>query len=106
MRQTIMLLLGVAAITFGGVWLAGSFGDDDVAPIVDAGNPEYGLGTSFADLSFTDLGGTDLDFASYAPGSPMIVFVRDALCPVSRRYGPETARIEADYSELGYTRST
>jgi peroxiredoxin len=101
MRQTIGLMAGVAMIAFGAMAVLRGLGDERAGPIIDAGDPEYGLGTSFADLRFTDLDGNELDFTSFAAGRSVVVFVRDALCPVSRRYGPETARIASDYADQG-----
>jgi len=101
MRQTIGLMMGVALVVFGTMALIRGLGDAGGNPIIDAGDPEYGLGTSFADLHFTALDGNEVDFTSFAPGGPVVIFVRDALCPVSRRYGPETARIASDYADRG-----
>jgi len=97
-RQTIALMAGVALAAFAVLAVARGLGDRSVTPIIDAGDPEYGIGASFADLRFTDLTNREVDFASYASDGPVVVFVRDALCPVSRRYGPETARIASDYA--------
>lgn len=100
-----MRSLGLTLAVALGVFAALTFLRDgrapDVAPIIDAGDPSFGLGSSFEELAFTDLSGTTIDFADWADGRPVALFVRDALCPVSRRYGPETARIASEYAGRG-----
>jgi peroxiredoxin len=61
----------------------------------------YKLGQAVPDLHFADLDGTVMTLSQYAAGQPVVLMGRDALCPVSRRYGPTTARLANEFSERG-----
>jgi hypothetical protein len=66
------------------------------APAASASAPS--IGDVVADLHLVDLEGTVHRLADYR-GAPVVIAMRDSGCPVSRRYGHETARIEREYGE-------
>lgn len=59
------------------------------------------IGKRAADLAFVDLDGRAGKLSDYATAKALVVFVRNPDCPVSKQYGPETARIEDDYRARG-----
>ena len=95
------LLLLTAGVVLGVLLWTDRPGRGPVAPIAEAGDPEFGLGERFDGLTFVDILGGTRTLDAFAADAPLIVFVRDALCPVSRRYGPETARIARQYEARG-----
>lgn len=103
--RTLALVAAGALVGVGiGYLLRGGGGSgmlDDPTPVVQAGDPTYGLGEDFGDLTVTDLDGTSRTLADLADGAPLVLLARDALCPVSRRYGPRSGRLSAEYGERG-----
>lgn len=66
-------------------------------PVAEPGLP---VGAMVAELELTGIDG-DVHHLSDYRGKPLVIAMRDAGCPVSRRYGHETARIEREYGERG-----
>lgn len=97
--KSLVLALAVAGLVFAGLVVARPRAP--VVPIVESGDPEFGLGEAFRGLTVTAVTGGAVDVDEYAGNAPVVVFVRDALCPVSRRYGPTTARITREFAALG-----
>lgn len=70
------------------------------APAGAAPADAFSVGQSVSDLELTDIDGEVHHLRDYR-GRPLVLVMRDAGCPVSRRYGHETARIEREYGERG-----
>lgn len=92
---TIPLLLGAGAVALAG---CGGEHEEPRDPVVDT---TFGLGQVVPDFSFTTLEGDSHQLSDYADGSPLVVLMRDAACPVSRRYGPRSARLDEEFGAAG-----
>ncbi len=62
---------------------------------------DAGIGKRLADLAFIDLAGQLGRLSDFGGGKGLVLVVRDVGCPVSKRYGPETARLDALLSAQG-----
>jgi len=60
-----------------------------------------GLGRRAPDLAFVDLDGRAGKLSDAMDDKGLLVVIRDVGCPVSKRYGNETARIDREYSPRG-----
>ncbi len=58
-----------------------------------------GIGRWIEDLAFEDLQGKEGKLSDFASKKALAIVIRDVGCPVSQRYGPEVARIDAEYSD-------
>ncbi len=93
-RPVVLIAFGLAI----GMWFARS----EPAPLIPGTlDTMYGLGEVVADFEFTTLDGETQQLSQFAGGSPVLLVLRDALCPVSRRYGHRTARLEREFGERG-----
>ncbi len=72
---------------------------DERAVLLEA--KECGIGRQVADVGLTYLDGTKGRLAESLGPQGLVVFVRGAECPVSKRYGSETARIEQEFRPRG-----
>ena len=94
-------LLPVILIAFG-LGIVTWFTRPEAAPLIPSTlDTTYGLGEVVADFEFTTLDGETQHLTEYAAGSPVLLVLRDALCPVSRRYGNRTARLDSEFGERG-----
>ena len=98
MRRTLFASLIVATAVGGTMWFLRSEAPPLIPTTLDT---TYGLGEIVADFEFTTLAGTTEHMSEYAAGAPLLLVLRDALCPVARRYGPRTARLDQEYGEQG-----
>lgn len=98
MRNLLLpLVLGAALIA--ALYLGLSIDRTPVGERETAVDTAYGLGEAVPDFSFTALEGTTMTLSEYAAGDPVVVVARDALCPVSRRYGPTTGRLSREFRD-------
>jgi len=72
---------------------------DERAVLLDP--KECRIGRQVADIELAYLDGTRGRLAQEMGPKGLVVFVRGAECPVSKRYGSETARIEDEYRPRG-----
>src|SRR5262245_10638642 len=63
---------------------------------------ECRVGKQMADVELTFVDGSHGHLAKELGPKGLVVFLRGAECPVSKRYGPETARIEDEYRPRGF----
>lgn len=61
-----------------------------------------GLGHMIPDLSFTDTSGAKARLSDRMGQNGLIVAMRDPDCPLSKRYGPRSVRLEQEAKELGF----
>jgi mono/diheme cytochrome c family protein len=73
---------------------------DERAVLLDA--KESRIGRQVADVELTYLDGTKSRLAENLGPQGLVVFVRGAECPISKRYGSETARIEDEFRPRGF----
>ena len=62
---------------------------------------ECGIGTRISDAALTDLEGKTRRLAELTGKGPAIIALVSSSCPVSKRYAPSLARIEAEYRTKG-----
>ena len=72
---------------------------DERAVLLDP--KDYRIGRQVADVELTYLDGTRGRLTQELGPKGLVVFLRGAECPVSKRYGNETARIEEEYRPRG-----
>jgi mono/diheme cytochrome c family protein len=61
----------------------------------------HGTGSHIDDFDFTDHTGQTHRFRKWAAGATVVIAVRDAECPVSRKYGPRLAEFEREFGARG-----
>ena len=98
MRKTLFASLVIAFAVGGTMWFLRSEPPSLIPTTLDT---TYGLGEIVPDFEFTTLDGTSQRMSEYAAGAPLLLVLRDALCPVTRRYGPRTARLDQEYGTQG-----
>ncbi len=59
------------------------------------------VGVRVADVGFTDLEGKAGKLSDYADRKALVICITSAACPVSKKYGPTLAEIEAKYRGKG-----
>ncbi|MFT7465166.1 MAG: mono/diheme cytochrome c family protein, partial [Pseudohongiellaceae bacterium] len=75
-------------------------------PVRAASRPVFdhralGVGDLLSDFSFTDALGVTGQLSELLDGQLLVLAVRDASCPVSKRYAPRLAALEQSYAERG-----
>jgi hypothetical protein len=98
MHRTLFASLIIAVAVGGTMWFLQSEPPPLVPPTLDT---TYGLGQIVPDFEFTALTGGTQRMSAYAAGAPLLLVLRDALCPVARRYGHRTSRLDQEYGERG-----
>ncbi|MEA3208811.1 MAG: hypothetical protein QOE70_1868 [Chthoniobacter sp.] len=62
---------------------------------------ESGIGTLVPEVALTDLGGAKVSLRELMAGKPTVIALVSTSCPVSKRYFPTLARLEAEYRAKG-----
>jgi thiol-disulfide isomerase/thioredoxin len=62
---------------------------------------DYGVGSLVADAMLTDLDGAAHSWRELAGTKPVVIALVSTSCPVSKRYTPTLAKLEADYRARG-----
>ena len=102
MRTLFAFLFG--ALLVAGAWLvqnAGAAADLRTRPAVNGPAILGSLGEAVPDFAFRTVDGQVGVLGDLLERGPVVVAVRDASCPVSRRYGPNLAALEDELAPLG-----
>ena len=98
MRRAILLSFAVALVTVVSLTWPRSTPAPAAASVVDT---TFGLGSVVDDFQFEDIDGGQWTLSSYAANGSVVLAMRDALCPVSRRYGPTTSKLAKEFHPQG-----
>jgi mono/diheme cytochrome c family protein len=100
-----------AALALAGAMDAATRSDEPPGPRRESAEPiagdralaigAGGAGSWLPDLEFTDADGTPGRVADAVGANGLVVAIRDATCPLSRRYGPRLAEIERAFTDRG-----
>ncbi|MCA9320659.1 MAG: redoxin domain-containing protein, partial [Planctomycetes bacterium] len=68
---------------------------------VQEGASDHGLGEIIEDFRFKPLHGEPTRLSTWAQARPFVIVTRDLECPISKKYGPLTGRLDHEYSRQG-----
>ena len=71
-----------------------------VAP-EEEGAERHLLGEIVADLVLHPIGSPATSLAAFADGRPLVIATRDLKCPIAKKFGPQTGRLEAMFQPRG-----
>src|SRR5687767_983741 len=60
------------------------------------------VGEWIPDLAFADLAGAESKLSAVAAANGLVIALRDVDCPLSKRYAPRLAELEAELQKLGF----
>ncbi len=103
-RNAVTFGLALVGIVIGVV--AGRSITDTRRSLVEVGDPTFGLAEDFSHLPISATDGFESTLGDFAAGRPVVMTIRDAYCPVSRRYGPKTGLASATTTESGASGSS
>ncbi len=73
---------------------------EQVAPSVEDGEHHF-LGKRFPDTLIKSVDGRSMMWSEYAQGGPVLIAMRDATCPICKRFGPLLRRYEKELGAKG-----
>jgi thiol-disulfide isomerase/thioredoxin len=101
------IMMSIAWGVLSVAWLAtpgavAPAGDDPARlAVVAVDHRPYRVGELVPNVSFAAIDGTHTTLAAYVGGRPLVVAVRDIGCPLSKKYAPRLAALEARFAEQG-----
>ncbi len=64
---------------------------------------EYGVGHLISDLNLKDAQGKKVKLSAVAGAKPLLIALFSSTCPMSKKFGPELARLEKEYAAKGFS---